>query len=290
MFGYVMPDRKELKIKDWETYQSYYCGLCRILKKNYHFYGALSLNYDMTFLGVFLSGLYEPESSRRVHRCMLHGGQKRYELHNVCLEYAADMNILLAYYKCLDDWRDEHHVLRAGYAGILGHSFRKIRQRYPQKVEKVQAALEKLAQLEKAGSTDLDQLSGCFGTVCAELFLYDAQWEELLYRFGCYLGKYIYLLDACDDLEEDWKKGRFNPLLSYRGREDFEGWLYELLNMTIAQACRSFEKLPIIENVDILRNILYAGVWQKYALLREKKRDERLPAAQQKRRSYDGSI
>ena len=90
MFGYVLPDQKELKIRELEMYQGYYCGLCLALKKQYHFLGRLSLNYDMTFLALLLTALYEPESLRKMHRCVLHPAKKRLVIQNQYLDYAAE--------------------------------------------------------------------------------------------------------------------------------------------------------------------------------------------------------
>lgn len=264
MFGYVVPDRPELKIKELECYQSYYCGLCQSLKKRHHSYATLSLNYDMTFLGLLLTALFEPDNECYFHRCMVHGARKRKVIHNQYIDYAADMNVLLTYYKCLDDWKDEHRILGISYARVLRHSVKEIAKKYPKKADVICTSLQKLSNLEKDQFRYLDLLAGCFGSVCAEIFCYDDQFKELLHDTGYYLGKFIYLFDAYDDWAEDQKKGCYNPLNSYHKRQDFEQWIYEILNMTIAQACRAFEKLPIIEHVEILKNILYAGVWGRY--------------------------
>lgn len=117
---------------------------------------------------------------------------------------------------------------------------------------------------EEENSRNLDETAGCFGNICAELFNYGRQWETSLHRIGFFLGKFIYLLDAYDDLERDREKGCYNPFLACGQREDFEKWVHGLLKMMMAEASREFEKLPIVEDADLLRNILYAGVWGKF--------------------------
>ena len=273
MFGYVLPDRKELKIRELEVYQGYYCGLCMALKKRYHFLGRLSLNYDMTFLALLLTSLYEPENQKSMHRCILHPARKRQVVQNQYLDYAADMNILLTYYKCMDDWKDEHDLLRSSYGKLLFFSGKRVCKKYPQKAMRIQGYLKELSDYEGQNSHNLDNTAGCFGNICAELFNYDRQWEASLQKMGFYLGKFIYLLDAYDDLERDRTKKCYNPFLVFEQREDFEGWVYGLLKMMMAEACREFEKLPIIEDAGLLRNILYAGVWGKFFLIGKKRKE-----------------
>ncbi|HBI62194.1 MAG TPA: hypothetical protein DDY31_13445 [Lachnospiraceae bacterium] len=273
MFGYVLPDRKELKIRELEAYQGYYCGLCMALKRQYHSLGRLSLNYDMTFLALLLTSLYEPESHKRMHRCVLHPAQKRQVVQNQYLDYAADMNILLTYYKCMDDWKDERNFLHSAYGKLLSFSGKRVSKKYPQKAVRIQKSLEKLSGYEEESNRNLDETAGCFGNVCAELFAYDSQWEASLQKIGFYLGKFIYLLDAYDDLERDREKCCYNPFFAYEQKAGFEEWVYGLLKMMMAEASREFEKLPIIEEAGLLRNILYAGVWGKFFQIGKKRKE-----------------
>ena len=71
MFGYVTINRGELKVRELETYESYYCGLCRVLKDHYGLAGCTMLNYDMTFLGMLLSSLFPLEHGSFDHRTYL---------------------------------------------------------------------------------------------------------------------------------------------------------------------------------------------------------------------------
>ena len=90
------------------------------------------------------------------------------------------------------------------------------------------------------------------------------QWAETLGRMGFYLGKFIYIMDAYDDLEKDRKSGNYNPLLFLNDDLDFEQKCRDMLCMMIAECCGEFEKLPCILDIDILRNILYDGIWSIY--------------------------
>lgn len=90
---------------------------------------------------------------------------------------------------------------------------------------------------------------------------------------GSSLGKYIYLLDAYEDIEEDIKNHRYNPLTRRFNNPDFEEEIKTILTMIMANCCKEFEKLPILDNVEILRNILYSGVWYKYEMVRQKREE-----------------
>ena len=109
MFGYVVINKPELKFKEFDIYRGYYCGLCRSLKKRYGIAGQMTLTYDMTFLAMLLTGLYEAEISEEKHRCIAHPMSRHLMLQSKYTDYVADMNIILAYYKALDDWKDEHN-------------------------------------------------------------------------------------------------------------------------------------------------------------------------------------
>ena len=107
----------------------------------------------------------------------------------------------------------------------------------------------------------------------SELFLYkEDEWKQTLSRMGFFLGKYIYIIDAYEDIEKDLKKGNYNPFKEIYKNEDFDNFVERILTMMISECAMEFENLPIIEDVDILRNILYSGVWAKFKAIRNKRR------------------
>ncbi|MFR6330288.1 MAG: DUF5685 family protein, partial [Eisenbergiella sp.] len=114
MFGYITVDREELKIKDFDRYRAYYCGICQDLKESCGQLSRMTLTYDMTFLAILLTGLYEGHDKHELHYCAAHLGQKHPCLRNRYTAYAADMNVLLVYHNLMDDWEDERK--RASYA------------------------------------------------------------------------------------------------------------------------------------------------------------------------------
>lgn len=274
MFGYIVMNQPEMKFKDYDLYRSFYCGLCRELKERYGLSGQISLNYDLTFLLVLLSALYEPPTRKGKTRCVMHPVCRQPVRKNKITEYAADMNIILTYYKCDDDWRDERKLLKLAYARLLKNKNRRLAAHYRQKTKIVVSCLEQLSAWEKAGEQDIDKMAGCFGKIMEEMFAYrQDEWEPTLRRMGFYLGKYIYLLDAYEDVEKDVKNGNYNPFSKTYMMEGFQENTRKLLIMMLAECCREFEKLPIIKYGDILRNILYSGVWVRFEEVSRKRRE-----------------
>lgn len=272
MFGYVTICEPELKMKDLRKYRAYYCGLCRTLKERHGSIGQLTLTYDMTFAIILLNSLYECPTNESAHRCKVHPVKKQIMLQNEITEYAADMNLLLAYYHMKDDWEDEKKI--SGLAGTqaLRRKAEKVAKQYPRQSKAIERELKALADCEAKGSQNIDQPAGCFGRLMEELFLYKEDiWEETLRKVGFYLGKFIYIMDAYEDLEKDRKKDNYNPLKEMSLQPDYEERCRQILSMMIAECSAAFEKLPCLQDEDILRNILYAGVWNRYnKLLAEK--------------------
>lgn len=274
MFGYVTANKPELKMREFGRYKAFYCGLCRRLGKNNGAVSRLTLSYDMTFLILLLSSLYEPEEQQERHRCLIHPGKKQWMIYNQITDYASDMNVLLSCYHFQDDWEDERSF--AGFCGakVFAGRAKKIAGQYPRQAKVIREQLGRLAELEQKGITEPDAISRPFGELMSELFVYrEDAFQDILRSFGFYLGKYIYLLDAFMDLEKDLKKGSFNPLRESTDREDFEESVRQMLEGTIRQAVAEFEKLPLEQDLPILRNILYEGV--KLPLMRGENDDKR---------------
>ena len=128
--------------------------------------------------------------------------------------------------------------------------------------------------MEKAGEQDIDKMSGCFGRIMEEIFAWKQDvWENSLRRMGFFLGKFIYLLDAYDDVEEDIKNKNYNPFSEQYIMKGFDEQVRQILIMMMSQTCREFEKLPIIKYTDILRNILYSGVWVRFEAVHKQRKE-----------------
>lgn len=276
MFGYITVNKPELKIKELEEYRAYYCGLCGALRKRCGLKGQLSLSYDLTFLAMLLTGLYDGRTEDVPCKCIFHPFDKMRRKESQFLYYTADMNILLTYYKCLDDWTDEKKAAEAVYAKSLSRQYRNIKKRYAVKIEAVEENFNTLARAEEAGIDDIDFLSGCFGKILSEIFAYRKdEWEKPVRRMGFMLGRFIYIMDAYEDLEKDRKKGNFNPFKKKADNPGFDEWIRDILTVAASSCAEEFEKLPVIENVEILRNILYSGIWTRYERVLSSKNGKR---------------
>lgn len=282
MFGYIVANKEELKIREFNVYQSYYCGLCKCLKERGGNFSRLSLSYDMTFVYMLLSGLYEPKEEICPCKCVLHPLEKRTMRRNEIADYVADMSVVMTYYKCRDDWEDDRKVSRKAMMTALNGKNKEIREKYKEKTQRIEELMAEIGEGEKKNSYDIDAMSGLFGMIMAEIMVYqEDDWAPILSKMGFFLGKFIYILDAYDDMEEDRKKGRYNPLHKLYETVDFEGDCRQILTMMIAECSREFEKLPILQNIEILRNILYSGVWGRYETICAQRKEKAEAAERQ---------
>lgn len=271
MFGYVTANELELKMKDFHEYRSYYCGLCHSLKTRYGISGQLTLTYDMTFVILLLTSLYECETKSEEYRCAVHPVKKRVILQNEITDYAADMNLILAYFHLKDDWEDEKKLTALAGSRMMLHKVKKAMACYPRQCEVIQKELRNLSEYERQDCMEIDVPAGCFGRLMEEILVYKKDcWEDKLRRMGFYLGKFIYIMDAYEDLPKDIVKHSYNPLKEMVKEDGYEVRCKEILFMMMGECAAAFEQLPCIQNIDILRNILYDGVWKRYQTLQEK--------------------
>ena len=273
MFGYIYVNEQELKLKEYTVYRSFYCGLCHNLKQRYGRTAQMMLNYDLTFLALLLSGLYEPDTESFEKRCIPHPVKKHKMVGNEAVDYAADMCVLVSYQKLKDDWEDEKKQTRRAAAAMLRSAYEKVAEKYPRQVKAIEENIRLLHEAERQNCKDIDYVAGLTGKFLAELFVWkDDIWQDELRTMGFFMGKYIYLMDALEDVEQDKKNKNYNLFSEYGpvwGTEK-EKEIHEILVAMMTEASRSFERLPILQNAEIIRNILYSGVWCKYVMIKER--------------------
>lgn len=279
MFGYVLANTTELSEEELARYKSCYCGLCHTIKERFGSLERVSLTYDMTFLILVLSSLYEPEETGGEGSCIAHPFKKHTWVKNEITDYAADMNVYLAYYNALDDALDEGSFKGAMGVRLFKPYAERIEQMYPRQTEVIRNELALMNELEKRNeepAVKADQLANSFGRIMGEIFIREEdRWEENLRKMAEALGRYVYMADAFCDLERDVKKGNYNPLLTMHDRAEgvgekntsyytaFDLPSRSILTMHIAEAAEELEKLPLEKDLSIMRNILYSGIWAR---------------------------
>lgn len=283
MFGYVTPLKAEMKVKDFARFKCYYCGLCCHIKKEFGNIPRISLNYDMTFLGLLLDALIPDELEVSHHRCSLHPAEKKpIIMNNNALSYAAAMNISLSYYKLIDDVNDDKDFKSKFLSTILSPYTKKFSSQIIEINEEIKRCLNRLSVLEKNKSfTSIDEICDPFSDLVGVIlrdFPYEltddsANLRTTLYSLGYSIGKWIYLIDALDDLKSDMEKYKFNPInylynkdsLTYDNFVKFIKPKIEFTILNCGYTCKeNLEKLNLNRNRDILYNIIELGLMDKY--------------------------
>ena len=274
MFGYIVINADALPEERQRRFRAVYCGLCATLRARHGLRGSATLSYDLTFLAMLLNALYEPGERAGRERCPAHPMKAHEYAVSPVMDYVADMNVALAYHKCLDNWRDDKSLLSAGEGALLKKAYRKVEADWPDQCAAIEAWLKEIHDIEDRQLNEIDPPVNATGRLLGELFAYpgDDTCSEGLRAVGDGLGRFIYFMDAYDDLPQDLKKGRYNPLKGLRDREDYEDLCRSALTMMVAGATEAFETLPIVLDYDILENVLYSGIWSKYAFLQNKRK------------------
>lgn len=264
MLGYVIIDKDELKVKEYDIYQSYYCGICKSIAKRVGQIPRMTLSYDAVFLAIVLASINDEEDIINQEHCILHPVEKRpVARNNSAIDYAADMMVILAYHKFNDDWQDDHSIMGFTGRSMLTISYKKLHKQYPEVCSSVEYALKKLSELEKEHSGSIDKTADAFADIMGVLFTgfyNDKKLNRVLSQFGRGLGKWIYTIDALDDYNRDKEKKQYNPLI-YRksGLKDIDILLYNYLGEVMI----AYDLLDISKNRGIIDNILFRGLRAK---------------------------
>jgi len=261
MFGYVTTNHAALSQQQKDRYAGVYCGICRQIHSRCSQLSRLALSNDMVFLALLLMSLYEPEENEGANACLIHPLKRRPWVDNAAIQYAADMNVALAYYNALDDWQDDGKLTARLVCAVLQKHCQRIEREYPRQIGAIQSALTQLSQLERENCANPDIPAGVFGALMEELFIWKEDlWTPTLRRMGNYLGRFIYLTDAALDYDADQKKGSYNPFLASGQGKDAELWFTARL-LIMGRCTDAYERLPLVQDKGLLDNILYSGVW-----------------------------
>ena len=291
MYGYVKVGDGELKMREYELYRAFYCGLCREMGRRTGFSSRVSLSYDAAFLAIVRCALVGERISISRRRCFVHPSKKRLIVDmNDTLDYVACASAALVFAKLEDVKADERGAARFGAA--LGTPWaaawrRRAERRFPGLGELIRSRIERLSELESARCASVDEVAGVFGDLMGEIASFGVGGNEgrLLRTAGELTGRFIYVCDACDDAAQDVRRGRYNPLVEIYGKDlcerrrvaDLRGGTREreVLRSEIADEIKSaatvllsrldsavdlidFSKNPQLEGV--IRNVVRVGL------------------------------
>lgn len=293
LLGYIKAFKPEMKIKDYELYRGVYCSVCRVLGREYTPLAQLFLSYDFAFAALLRLSVADGGchfTQRRCpynpsKKCMICGGRDE-------IEFCAHALIITVYYKLIDDLHDRGLFQRLAAALLfpaVALMHKKAKKLAPEAEKTVSTAMKNQSSAEKDPGCGVDKAADPTATALGELFSlgFTGEKADLLRRLGYMTGRFIYILDAADDLEDDIKKGCFNPFIKENpdiktepGRRELAERIVGMLNLTQGQAVEALSRIKPDRFGDILENIVYDGfdlaaekVTKKYLPQEPKKRD-----------------
>ncbi|MDF2841201.1 MAG: hypothetical protein K0Q99_1973 [Clostridia bacterium] len=277
MFGYIMPDKPELKMKEFELFRAYYCGVCKSMGRSFGPIARFALNYEAVFLGLLLAAVNKESSTMNKEACIANPFKKKWVVRdNKYVDFAADINVLLTYYKLIDNWQDEKHLASYGAKLLFGTGYSKASKRSENTDSIIKAALAKQSKLEQEKCSSIDKAAEPTAEMIRDILLVgcrDANQEvqKAMGWLGYNIGKWIYTIDAYDDIEKDIKSGSYNPLLLQYGynqqptaefKNEIKQDIERDLIFTLSQAAGCIELLDM-NHKGIIENIVYMGMNNK---------------------------
>lgn len=267
MFGYVIPDKLNMYIKDFNVFQAFYCGLCKTLGKTGSQITRLCTNYDVTFYNVLLHSLTKTEVKFERKICVYNGKKKTVVDADELSRKMADLAVMLVYYNAEDDVTDGKKS-RVLVKWRLALRKRKAAKRLPEIDKLMKESFSRLNALEKEKCDSIDRVADCFASLMRDITKQLIKTDDNIDTFMYNLGRMVYLLDAVDDVEKDSRKNRYNPLLLNYGecakKKDYldknADELSFLLNSTYNKMVGCYNMMDIVLYEGVLSNTIYLGI------------------------------
>lgn len=288
MFGYVKPFKPHMRICEYETYKAVYCGLCKILGREYGFVSRMTLSYDFAFLGLMALALNDSSAVVEPQRCIAHPWRKTPCLRSSDgLAYTAAAAEILIYNKVKDDLDDRRFLAKLFpwfMLKLTKKAYKKATELYPGLAAYTAEQMSRQAKLEKDNCKSIDRASEPSSNILAEIAAGLSEKEEqkrILRRFGYLLGRFVYIADAFDDVEKDFRAGGFNPLvignptINDLNLPEIQRRTGDSVNFTLGALADSYVQLEIKRFKPIIDNIVYLGLKNVfYDLIRKKEENE----------------
>ncbi len=275
MFGYVTICREAMSEEGRNIFNAYYCGLCKATGRMCSHAARMGLSYDITFLAIVLSSVVSETPKLNERKCLLHPVRGKYCVENdAAVDYAACMGVILTYLKLLDDWRDERSVKALCAMMFFYRGVRKAKRRYKTEYDKIKKCLDTLSALERDKCLSVDETADCFAKILEILFtpefIADNNMKRSLAWLGYNIGRWIYIIDAYNDIEKDIKKDNYNVLAAANKgissgviKRDMAESIEASLTFTLENAASAYDLLDIHKNKEILDNIIYTALKEK---------------------------
>lgn len=294
IFGYLVPDKSEMKFREYDLYRSVYCGLCRHLEKDYGFMARMTLSYDAVVFVMLGLSLDDAECKVTKAHCNFNPTKKCLYCDSDCkaFDLAAALSVLMAYYKMEDTIKDGSVLNKTG--ALVGKLFmsgcyKKAVKKYPEINSLIREMMDQQLRSEDQ-NVDIDTAAEPSAKVVSAVcrLLSDDEFEQhVLEVFGYYVGRWIYLMDAADDIEKDIRHKNYNPFykkyIEVGSMDQTMIYCNEALNLTASQLVLSYELLTLTKFRSILDNIVYKGLplqqkkclFDKYASKDKKKEKDK---------------
>ena len=269
MFGYVTIGNNQVTEDEYAVFSSYYCGVCKATGKIASHISRLGLSYDITFLALILSSI-ESEAELENKRCIIHPLKKRSIVtSDKAVTYAAGVGVLLTYLKFKDDWKDDKSIKALIGMATFWSGCRRVKTQLKHEYNIIKSQLDILSDCEKRDSDSIDDTAEAFGKILECLFTPDFVTNEKHSRtlawLGFNLGRWIYIIDAVNDLERDLKVGAYNPFINM-GYKDLKSCAKDMelsLTLTLDGIATSFELVDIKHNRDLIAKMIYISLKEK---------------------------
>ena len=276
MFGYIRPYKPMLRMCEYEGYKSIYCGICKALGRNFGTVPRLALSYDAVLLALLEMSVKRIELKAEMQRCIIHPVKKRNVAVSEGLDYSAYVSVLLTYHKLKDDLRDSSFTKRAAAETALtavSGAYKKAVRVYPHLASVFDYWMKRQNELEDQRSESLDiacePTARIMKAIAEGLAPDDKSMARKLGRFGYFLGRYLYIIDAVDDLKADCESGNYNPIAIKYG---LKGKISDIefnkaaentafsIRLTLGVMARNYVKLGELYYKPIIDNIIYLGM------------------------------
>ena len=271
MFGYVTVAKNQLTEDEYKMFCAYYCGVCRATAAQGSQAARLALSYDITFLAIVLSSVLDGAPQTVSKGCAAHPIKKRESvLNDPAVDYAAAVGVLLSYLKLADDRRDDRSFKAAAGMAVMHSAYRRAGKRYGAESDMIKWQLDILSSLEESGCGSVDETADAFAKILEGLFtppfIEDEPTRRALAWLGYNLGRWIYIIDAYNDMDRDFGEGAYNPFLAGGKTPQEQKGLPETelsLTFTLENIASAFELIDFKKNKSIIGKMIYTSLKAK---------------------------